>query len=235
MQTIRLDHSIRIAVDEYKLYMFWAAVILAISLAVRVALALFVEESGVIQVRPETFLRSFSQVFALVAGIINGVYAIRYFLRQGVTRHSFLLGGVLTGLAIAVTMQVIAAVLAVGAGLLAPVLPVELVPGQGPVVPGLLVGLILVLSLFVIGWIIGFTFCRFKVLAGMAAILAGLVVHGVLSSIWGENVHISIMGVTVPPIDGLATGAALALTAALMAGQLAVLYLMVRDAPLPVQ
>lgn len=233
MRSIRLDHSARIAVDEYTLYMFWAAVVLAISIAVRVGLSVFVAETGIIEVRPDTVLRNFSQVFALIAGIVNGAYTIRYFVRQGVTRRSFLLGGVLAGAAIAVSLQIIAVILATGAGLFEALLPIQLVSGGGG--SALLVGAVIALSFFLMGWIIGFAFCRFKVVVGLVSVLAGLLVQGVLVSIWGEGVRINIMGMTIPSIDGLTLPVALAVTAVILAAQLGMLYLLVRDAPLPVQ
>ena len=233
MAAIRRDHSARIAIDEYKLYMFWAAVVLAISIAVRIGLSIFVAETGIIEVRPDTVLRNFSQVFALIAGIVNGVYAIRYFVRQSVTRRSFLLGGVLAGAAIAVSLQIIAVILAIGVRLFEVLLPVQLVSGTGGA--GLLVGGVTAFSFFIMGWIIGFAFCRFRVVIGLATVLAGLLVQGVLVSIWGEGVRITIMGIGIPPIDGLSPATALAATAVILAGQLGALYLMVRDAPLAVQ
>lgn len=233
MAAIRLDHSTRVAIDEYKLYMFWAVVVLAISLTVRVAISVFVEDAGIIQVRPDTLLRNFSQVFALVAGIVNGVYAIRYFVRQGVTRHSFLLGGILAGVAIALSLQIIAVVLATGARLFESLLPVRVVAGGAA--SGALAGVVIAVSFFIMGWIIGFAFCRFKVLVGMGTVLVGLLLQGVLVSIWGEGVRVTIMGIGIPPIDGLSLAMALAATAALLAAQIGALYLMVRDAPLAVQ
>lgn len=235
MKRIRVDHSINIALEGYRYYMFWAAVILAISFAVRIAVAVFVSEAGVIEVRAATVMRGFSQVFALVVGIINGVYAIRYFVRQGVTRHSFYLGGIVTGLAIALTLQIVAAVVATAARLLSPVLPIQVVAVAGGAGTGPLVSVLLVVSLFLIGWIIGFTFSRFGVFAGLASIVAGLLVHGMLTSIWGENVHISIMGIAIPSFDGITAGAALATTVLLAVVQLGALYLLVRDTPLRVQ
>lgn len=235
MRSIRLDHSARIAVDEYKLYMFWAVVILAIMLALRVAISIFVQEARVIEVRPETFLTGFSRGFALVVGIINGVYAIRYFVRQGVTRRSFVLGGVFAGLGIAVSLQAIASVVSAAAGLLEPLLPVRVLSGgTGPVV-GPFAGVVITLAFFVMGWIIGFSFCRFKVLIGLATVFAGMLVLGVLVSIWGEAVRFNVMGITIPPIDGLSLTMSLFATAVLFAGQLCALYLIVKDAPIAVQ
>ncbi|TVQ96439.1 MAG: hypothetical protein EA403_16250 [Spirochaetaceae bacterium] len=233
MAAIRLDHSARVAIDEYKLYMFWAAVVLAISIAVRVGLAVFVAEAGIIEVRPDTVLRNFGQVFALIAGIVNGVYAIRYFVRQGVTRHSFLLGGILAGVGIALSLQIVAVVLATGARLFESLLPVQVASGGAAF--GALAGIVIAVSFFIMGWIIGFAFCRFKVLVGMGTVLVGLLLQGVLVSIWGEGVRVTIMGIGIPPIDGLSAAMALAATAALLAAQIGALYLIVRDAPLPVQ
>lgn len=235
MRSIRLDHSRRVAFDEYVLYMFWAFIVLAIILIVRGAFALILEEARMFEVRPETLLRGFNQVFSLVVGIVNGAYAIRYFVRQGVTRRTFVLGGVLAGLGIAVSLQVIAIVLYTVAGQLAPFLPLTVVAGGSHPVFILLVGSILAFAFFLMGWIIGFSFCRFNVVVGLTTVVAGLVVLGILVSIWGESVQINIMGIGIPPIDGLSGGASLAATAALPAAQLGALYLMVRDAPLPVQ
>ncbi|TVR90881.1 MAG: hypothetical protein EA428_07310 [Spirochaetaceae bacterium] len=235
MKSIRLDHSARVAVDEYQLYMFWALVVLAIMLAVRLGISFFVGDAGSIEVRSEMLLRGFSQVFALVVGIVNGVYAIRYFVQQGVTRHSFLLGGVLAGLGIAVSLQALAFVSYVVAGLLEPILPITVVHGGGNPVLSPVVGVVLALAFFLMGWIIGFSFCRFKVLVGLATVVAGLVVLGVFVSIWGEGVRMNIMGIGVPPIDRLSVGGALATTGVLLAGQLGALYVIVRDAPLAVE
>lgn len=85
------------------------------------------------------------------------------------------------------------------------------------------------------GCIIGFAFSRFNVVIGLSTVLAGLLVQGVLVSIWGEGVRISIMGIAIPPIDGLSLAIALAATTVILAAQLWALYLMVRDAPLAVQ
>lgn len=90
-------------------------------------------------------------------------------------------------------------------------------------------------SFFVMGCIIGFAFSRFNVVIGLSTVLAGLLVQGVLVSIWGEGVRISIMGIAIPPIDGLSLAIALAATTVILAAQLWALYLMVRDAPLAVQ
>ncbi len=235
MRSIRLEHSARIAVDTYELYMFWAVVVLAISLVVRGAVFVFTDDVGMIEVNADSLLRGFSQVFALVVGIVNGVYAVRYFVRQGVTRRSFFLGGVLAGIAIAVSLQVIALMLVVGASLLEQTLPLQIVADGSGLLVSSLMRITITFSFFVMGWIIGFSFCRFKALGGFAAVLAGLIVMGVLVSIWGEGVYVSIMGLTIPPIDGLSLGLSFAATVVVLAGQLVTLYLFVRNAPLAVQ
>jgi len=242
MRTIRIDHSLRTAADMYKLYMFWALVVVGISVLIRTVLWIFVEEMQTLEATPLTLFRGPGQIFMLVVGIVTGVYAISYFVRQGVTRRSFLAGGMFAGLCIAISLQIVGFVLYGLTALLEPLLPIELhmsgMPyggGASGLAIGVGVDILLITSFFLMGWIIGFAFSRFRFPGVMLSILVGVFVLSGLTSLWGEGVEINVTGIRIPPIDGLSVAASFIITLLLIGALKTVLYLMLRNAPLKVQ
>ncbi|MFW6253158.1 MAG: hypothetical protein ACOC4F_04425, partial [bacterium] len=231
----------RAAADMYKLYMFWALVVVGISVLVRTVLWIFVEEMQALEATPLTLFRGPGRIFMLVTGIVTGVYAIAYFIRQGVTRRSFLVGGVVAGVAIAVSLQIVGFVLYGLTAVLGPLLPIDLhmsgLPHAGTtgLALGITIDVLLITAYFFMGWIIGFAFCRFKFGGGMLAVFTALFVLGSLTSLWGEDVEIFVTGIRIPPIDGLPVSLSLIITLTLLGVQLTTLFLMLRNAPLKVQ
>jgi hypothetical protein len=234
MKSIQTDHIFRGTVDLYRYVMFWVLVVFVISAVIRAGLWVVVETMSAIEVTWSNLFRGPGQVFMLVAGIVTGVYVIHYYIRQGVTRRSFLVGGVLAGLAVAVSLQVIRILVYGLAVLLEPLLPL-IVQRSGVPLLGITVDLLVTTAFYLMGWIIGFTFTRFSLPGGMLATVLGIAVLGSLTSLWGENVTISITGFTIPPVDGLSIPVSIFVTAGLLMAQLGTLYFLVRNAPLKVK
>ena len=242
MRSLRTDHALRSATDMYRLYMFWALIVVGISVLIRTVLWIFVEEMQTLEATPLTLFRGPGQIFMLVVGIVTGVYAITYFIRQGVTRRSFLAGGALAGIGIAVSLQIVGFVLYGLTALLEPLLPIELhmsgMPyggGASGLAIGVSVDILLISAFFFMGWIIGFAFSRFRFPGGMLAIFVAIFTLGALTSLWGKDVEINVTGIRIPPIDGLPVSLSFIITLILIGLQLWTLYVMLRNAPLKVQ
>ncbi|MFO7782586.1 MAG: hypothetical protein R6W94_13285 [Spirochaetia bacterium] len=234
MRSIQTDHIFRGAVDLYRYVMFWVLVIFGIGAVVRAGLWVFVEKMSAIEVTWSNLFRGPGQVFMLVAGIVTGGYVIHYYIRQGVIRRSFLVSGVLAGLAVAVSLQVIGMLVYGLAVLLEPLVPIA-VHRSGVPLLGITVDLLVTTALYLMGWIVGFAFSRFSLPGGMLATVLGIAVLGSLTSLWGENVTISVTGFTMPPVDGLSIPMSIFVTVGLLTAQLVSLYFLVRNAPLRVK
>lgn len=234
MRSIQTDHIFRGTVDLYRYVMFWVLVVFGISAAIRTGLWVLVEEMSEIEVTWSNLFRGPGQVFMLVAGIVIGVYVIQYYIRQGVTRRSFLVSGVLTGLAVGVSLQVISVLVYGLAALLEPLLPITMQTTGVPLL-GITVDLLMTTVFYLMGWIVGFTFSRFRLPGGMLASVLGIAVLGSLTSIWSENVTISITGLRIPPLDGLSVPVSILVTAGIVTIQLVSLYVLVRNAPIKVK
>ena len=245
MRSISGKHILAVFEDTFVLFMIWALWAVAV-LVVGFLLALpFVQALRSLERSVLTLITNPAQIFMFVVGIITGVYIIQYYIRQGVTRRSSFCGMVLAGLAVAISIQVIGVLLTGFSILVEFVSPFQagraLIPYLGRS-RGYLATIAISVSIhaahFLMGWIIGFAFYRFRGLGGFAAILSGILVLGALSMIWGHGgiISVNVGGEPVALIaETFSPAVTLSLTTVLIAAQIMTLFLMVRNAPIKVQ
>lgn len=243
MRSINGKHLLRVCEDIYVLFMIWtlwAAGVLIVGYLVAIP---FFESLRAPAQSALAIVTNPAQIFMFVLGIITGVYIIQYYIRQGVTRRTFLYGTVAGGVAVAASIQLIGVLLTGITILVETITPYqagrELIPYLDMSFGYLItigISILILTAHFFMGWVIGFAFYRFRGYGGFPAILAGLLVMGALSIIWGHGGVVSFRGDPFDLITAeLSLTSAVLVTALVLAGQLAGLYAMVRNSPITVQ
>ncbi|AFG37076.1 hypothetical protein [Spirochaeta africana] len=242
MRSINPKHLVRVGMDVYGQYLIWTAWAVGV-LIVGFLLALpFFAPLRSLEVSALALLNEPAHIYLMIIGIITGVYVMPYFTRQGVTRHSYFWGNLLAVLALAVTIQLI------GGGLqLIALLAEAITPFQAgrelTVYLGQNLGLARTIGIsilvhtarFLMGWIIGFAFYRFRGFGGFLSIVSTLIIFAVMSILWEEGGVISIHGVPLVLQLDLSLGTAVLLTLGLLVLQTTALFLMIRRTPIKVQ
>ncbi|GAB6091199.1 hypothetical protein [Spirochaeta dissipatitropha] len=239
MQSININHSWKVFEDIYLQLMTWAMWALGILLVGFLVAIVFIEPLRELEQSAMAMITHPARIFIFICGIVSGMYIIQYYIRQGVTRRSFFIGMAAAGIAVAASIQLIGAGLNGIAALIGMVSPYQ--PGSElsvyagtshsyPVTMGIST---LMLSLqFLMGWIIGFSFYRYKGIGGFISICSTILVLGAGNLIWDQNAVISISGVQLSLHRGLSLTAAILFSLAILTAQLGALFLMIRNSPI---
>ncbi len=243
MKSISSKHIRYVCEDNYIIYMIWALWGTGILLVLFAAAAWFLEALRSLELTALALISNPAQVFIFIVGIITGVYIIQHYVRQGVTRKSFFIGTAAAGLLTAASIQIIGLVLTFLSFGLEAATPFtagrQLTEYFGasrgyPVTMGITT--MVLTAHFLMGWIIGFGFYRYRAIGGFASILLGLVILGYLSVLWDSpSGLVTISGLTLRFPEASSLSQAAVLTAGIMVLQLTMLYRMIRNTPIKVQ
>ena len=241
IKSLNVHHIIQTTRGVYALYIFWALMVLGISLAVQVLLWIFTGDVYLSGREPGALVRGPGQIFMLIIGIVTGIYAISFFIRQGVTRLNFLWGTILAACAIALSLQILGIILhliSLGLGQVFSLHfadPSAEIGALSSLGVQTLANILVFLVFFAMGWIIGLSFYRFRLIAGLASILAGLFLMSTISSLWGQGFEFVIPGLRLPRIQNPGVFTAFGITLVSLVGQFGILYGLIRKMPVKVQ
>lgn len=239
MQSINLNHSWKVFGDIYLMLMTWALWALGILLVGFLAAIIFIEPLRELEQSAMAMITYPARIFLFICGIICGIYIIQYYIRQGVTRRSFFIGMAAAGIGAAASIQLIGAGLngiSVLIGMLSSYQPgseLSVYLGTSHSYPVTIGISTLLLSLqFLMGWIIGFSFYRYKGIGGFISISSSILILSIGNLIWGQKEMISISGVAIALHNEFSLTAAVAVSLAVLAAQLGALFLMIRNSPI---
>jgi hypothetical protein len=243
MTSISRRHVGKIFSDIYTLFMVWALRGLG-ALAVLFTLSLLVFASlRSLEMSILAMITGIGNSYMLVVGIITGIYMIHYYIRQGVTRRSFFLGALLAGAAASGSVQVIGALLNLISYGVESFLPfsagrhlTSYPMGRGGYPEVMSISTLISAIHFFMGWIIGFSFYRYKASGGAACILLGILILGGVSLVWNQPGLITVNGLVIRfPQEMLSLGMMVLITCVIAVGLIAVLYGMIRRSPIRVE